>query len=668
MPSEAPQRFLVTCALPYANGDLHSGHLLEAVLTDIFVRFQRLRSNQVLFVCADDTHGAAIELSASKSGVSPEQMISRVWQNHIQDYAGFDIGFDLFYTTNSEENRRYAELIYNNLRKHELIVEKETEQLFCAHDNRFLPDRFIIGTCPNCKADDQYGDACESCGTAYEPVALLKPRCFICGKEPQIKKTRQLYVKLDNCSSFLKEYVENTGVLQEEIRNYVKHWISGGLQEWCISRDGPNFGFKIPGTENKYFYVWLDAPVGYLSTTEKWCKENGKRLEDYWAPESNTRIIHFIGKDIVYFHALFWPLMLKNSGFKLPSSIVVHGFLNVMGQKMSKSRGTFILAREYLQKVNHPQAPEYLRFFFGAKLMPNTADIDLSPEEFISRINTTLANNFGNLHHRTMVFCERYFSNKIPDQPWDQQIATIIEEAASEISTYYQNCEIKLVVKKIHSLGSLGNKYYQDNKPWESIKTQPDKAAEVMVTCVNLIKAIAVFLKPITPGLSARVERQLSMSFSWEDYRFSLKNITLGPTEKLIKPLEKEDIENLFTHSLYSPKMVQQKEGLINVETFRNCDLRIGSVISAEPVQKSKKLLKLQVDLGKEQRQIIAGIAESYTPEQIRGKQVVVLTNLKAATLMRHKSEGMILTAQNADGSVVLIQPDKLVSSGAKIA
>lgn len=665
MSSDAPQRFLVTCALPYANGDLHLGHLLEAVLTDIFVRFQKLRSNQVLFVCADDTHGAAIELSANKNGLSPEQMVSQVRQNHIRDYAGLDISFDLFYTTNSEENRRYAELIYNNFRKHELIVERETEQFFCTHDNRFLPDRFIIGTCPNCKAEDQYGDVCEACGAAYEPVTLIKPRCFICGKEPQIKKSRQLYVKLDSCSSFLKEYVENTSVLQEEIRNYVKHWISQGLQEWCISRDGPYFGFKIPGTENKYFYVWLDAPVGYLSTTEKWCKENGKRIEDYWAPESNTRIIHFIGKDIVYFHALFWPLMLKNSGFKLPSSIMVHGFLNIMGQKMSKSRGTFILAREYLQKVNHPQAPEYLRFFFGTKLMPNTSDIDLSPEEFISRINTTLANNFGNLHHRTMVFCERYFDNKIPDQPWDQQIAEIIEEAASEVSSYYEKCEIKLVVEKIHSLGSLGNKYYQDNKPWESVKTQPDKAASVMVTCINLIKAIAVFLKPITPGLSARVERQLSMSFSWEDYRFSLKNKALGPTEKLVKPLEKEDIENLFAAS---EKKVQKKEGLIDIEAFKTCDLRIGSVISAESIQKSKKLLKLQVDLGKERRQIIAGIAESYSPEQLRGQSVVVLTNLKAATLMGHKSEGMILTAQNADGSVVLIQPHKLVSSGAKIA
>ncbi len=664
--STASKRFLVTCALPYANGDIHLGHLLEAVQTDIFVRYQKLRSYQVLFICADDTHGTAIELSALKNGQSPEQMVSGVRQNHMRDYAGFDIDFDLFYTTNSEENRRYAELIYNNLLKHEMIVEREIDQFFCTHDNRFLPDRFITGACPRCRTADQYGDVCEACGATYEPVELTKPRCFICGNEPQIRKSRHLYVQLENCSSFLKEYVENTSVLQDEIRNYVKHWIDQGLHEWCISRDGPYFGFKIPGYDNKYFYVWMDAPVGYLSTTEKWCKENGKRIEDYWTPESNTRIIHFIGKDIVYFHALFWPVMLKNSGFNLPSQIVVHGFLNIQGQKMSKSRGTFILARQYLQKVNHPQAPEYLRFFFGTKLMPNTADIDLNPEEFLNRINTTLANNFGNLHHRTMVFCERYFDNKIPDQPWDEKICGIVELAASEISGYFEKCETKLVVEKVHALGSLGNKYYQDNKPWEIIKTQPWSAAIVMVTCINLIKAMAVFLKPITPELSARVERQLSMTFSWEDYHFSLKNRTLGPTEKLVKPLEKEDIEPLFASS--TKKVHQEDKGLIDVEAFKAYDLRVGSIISAQSVEKSKKLLRLQVDLGKEQRQIIAGIASSYTPEQLTGQSVVVLTNLKTVTILGQKSEGMVLTAQNPDGTVVLIQPHKLVSSGVKIA
>lgn len=661
----AGKRFLVTCALPYANGDIHLGHLLEAVQTDVFVRFQKLRGNQVLFVCADDTHGTPIELSALKKGLTPEQLVTQVRQDHLRDYAGFDIGFDIFYTTNSEENRRFAELIYSNLRKHDLIVEREINQFFCEHDSRFLPDRFISGTCPKCKATNQYGDVCESCGATYEPVDLIEPHCHICGNVPVIRKSRHFYVQLDKCSTFLKDYVENTNVLQDEIKNYVKHWIDEGLHEWCISRDGPYFGFKIPGTENKYFYVWMDAPIGYISTTEKWCKENGKRMEDFWTPESNTEIVHFIGKDIVYFHSLFWPVMLKNSGYNLPSRIQVHGFLNIQGEKMSKSRGTFILAKDYLEKVSHPQAPEYLRFYFGAKLMPNTSDIDLNSQEFINRINTTLANNFGNLHHRTVVFCERYFENKIPDSPWDDAVATIIDEAAIEISNYYENGELKSVVEKVHSLGSLGNKYYQDSKPWESIKNEPLKAAAVMVTCVNLIKAMAVFLKPVTPELTARVERQLGFNFKWDDYHFSLRNKVLGATEKLVKPLEEEDISSLFAAC---EKKVQINEGLIDIDTFKSVELKVASVIAAERIEKSKKLLKLQVEIGKERRQIIAGIATSYSPEELIGKSVVVITNLKPANLFGYTSEGMVLAAQESDGTMVLIQPHKMVSSGARIA
>lgn len=662
----AEKKILVTCALPYANGDIHLGHLLEAVLTDVFVRFQKLKGNSVVFLCADDTHGTPIELSALKKGISPEQLVSQTRQEHIRDYAGFDIGFDLFYTTNSDENRKYAELIYENLRKHDLIAEKEINQFFCEHDQRFLPDRFIKGTCPKCKAQDQYGDVCESCGATYEPVDLIEPHCQICGNIPVIRKSSHLYVKLSECSTFLSDYIQNTSVLQSDIKNYVKNWIDDGLHEWCISRDGPYFGFKIPGTENKFFYVWMDAPVGYISTTEKWCKENGKRTEDYWAPESDTEIVHFIGKDIVYFHSLFWPVMLKNSGFNLPSKINVHGFLNIQGEKMSKSKGTFILAKEYLQKVLHPQAPEYLRFYFGAKLMPNTSDIDLNQQEFINKVNTTLANNFGNLHHRTVVFCERYFENKIPDAPWDNEIAEAIEKAAIEICNFYENSELKSVVEKVHFLGNLGNKFYQDNKPWEMIKQDPQKAASVMVTCINLIKAIAVFIKPITPQLSARVERQLGLTLNWTSYQFSLRNKILGPAEKLVKPLEDQDLESLF--SCCSKPAVKNADSLIDIDTFKNIELRVASVISAERIQKSKKLLKLQVQIGDERRQIISGIAANYKPEELIGQQVVVITNLKPASLFGHTSEGMILAAQNSDGSLVLIQPHKTVSSGVIVA
>jgi methionyl-tRNA synthetase len=541
------RQILVTSALPYANGDIHLGHLLEAVQTDIFVRFNKLRGHDVLYVCADDTHGTPIELSALRLGITPEELVEKARENHIRDYSGYHIGFDIFYTTNSEENRHYAELIYENLRKNGLVVEREINQYFCEHDKRFLPDRFITGTCPRCKAQKQYGDVCEVCGSTYEPTELIDPRCGICSNTPQMRASTHIYVELAKREEFLREFIERPGVLQSDMKNFVKSWIDDGLREWCISRDGPYFGFKIPGTENKYFYVWMDAPIGYLSSTGRWCKDNGANVMDYWKKGTPTEIVHFIGKDIVYFHALFWPVMLDSSDFAVPSSIKIHGFLNIQGEKMSKSRGTFILAREYLEKVNHPQAAEFLRFYYGSKLSLTTADLDLNKDELINRVNTTLANNIGNLYHRAMVFCERYFEGEIPAVSWDKETASQVEAAAPEIAQWYENCEFKLVVEKVQSLGSVGNKYFQDTKPWELIKRGDKEAAGVVVvTCVNLIKALAVFLKPIVPHISGCVEKQFSINFKWDDYRFSLSGCKIGTVEKLVMPLESAHLDALF--------------------------------------------------------------------------------------------------------------------------
>ncbi len=665
-----PKKFLVTCALPYANGDIHLGHLLEAVQTDAFVRFQKLVGNQVTFVCADDTHGTPIEISALKRGILPEMLIAQARTDHTRDYAGFNIGFDIFYSTNSDENRRFAELVYHNLQKNNMIVEREIDQFYCETDKRFLPDRFITGTCPRCKAQGQYGDVCEKCNATYEPTDLIEPHCIICGTSPKLRRSKHLYVDLAKCENFLREFINTPGLLQDDMKNFVKTWINDGLKQWCISRDGPYFGFKIPDTVDKYFYVWMDAPIGYISSTDKWCKDNGRRVEEFWASDSEVQVIHFIGKDIIYFHALFWPVMLRNSNFNLPSKIFVHGFLNVNGEKMSKSRGTFILAKEFLEKIKHPQAPEFLRFYFASKSMPNTSDVDLNSGEFLNRVNTTLANNIGNLHHRTFVFCERYFDKKIPDAPWDEAIATVVEEAAKEIATYYHRGELKSVVEKVHALGSLGNKYYQDLKPWELIKSDQKKAAEVMVTCVNLIKAIAVFLKPITPDMSARIERQLSMILTWNDFAFSLTNKDLGTIEKLIKPLEENELTPVFsTLTKAEPESAPEPEdGLISIDTFKKVELKIATIKTAERVEKSSKLLKLQVIIGKEQRQIIAGIAASYAPEDLIDKQVVVISNLRPATVFGLTSEGMVLAAQGTDGKPVLLHPEVLVNAGAKVS
>ncbi len=662
------RRLLVTSALPYANGDIHLGHLLEAVQTDVFVRYNRLRGNEVLYVCADDTHGTPIELSALRQKITPEELVDRARKDHIRDYAGYDISFDIFYTTNSEENRQYAELIYDNLRKNGLVVEKEINQYYCEHDKRFLPDRFITGTCPRCKAPKQYGDVCESCGATYDPTDLIEPKCFICGNTPVLKSSRHIYVQLAKCESFLRDFISRPGVLQDDMRNFVKSWIDEGLREWCISRDGPYFGFKIPGTQDKYFYVWMDAPIGYLSSTDRWCKDNNRKVEEFWGKDSGTEIVHFIGKDIVYFHALFWPVMLDNSNFSVPDSVRVHGFLNIQGEKMSKSRGTFILAKEYLSKVNHPQASEFLRFYYGSKLSPTSADIDLNKDELINRVNTTLANNIGNLNHRTMIFCERYFDNMVPEASWDAEIAAAVESASQEIASAYESGENKAVVEKIHALGSLGNKFYQDSKPWELIKTDKNAAASVMVTCVNLIKALAVFLKPITPKLSASIENQLGGQLSWEDYRFSLSGKMLGPVEKLVKPLEDSDLEAIFASATVNKESASKEDGLIEINTFSAVDLRVGTVLSADKVEKSSKLLCLKVDFGTEKRQIVAGIAQSYKPEDLPGQQVVAVFNLKPATLFGLVSEGMLLAAKDKSGSLVLVGPKASVSLGAKVA
>ncbi|MDR0306405.1 MAG: methionine--tRNA ligase [Chitinispirillales bacterium] len=668
------KRILVTSALPYANGDIHLGHLLEAVQTDIFVRYNKLRGHDVIYVCADDTHGTPVELSALRQGISPEELVETARKNHIRDYSGYDISFDIFYTTNSEENRHYAELIYENLLKKDLVVEKEINQYYCENDKRFLPDRFIIGTCPRCKSEKQYGDVCEVCGVTYNPTELIEPKCGLCSKPPVLRSTKNIYVELAKRESFLREYIGKPGVLQDDMKNFVKSWIDDGLKEWCISRDGPYFGFRIPGTENKYFYVWMDAPIGYLSSTDRWCKDNGGDVMDYWEKGSPAEIVHFIGKDIVYFHALFWPVMLDSSDFAVPSSIKIHGFLNIQGEKMSKSRGTFILAKEYLEKVNHPQASEFLRFYYGSKLSLTSADLDLNKDELMSRVNTTLINNIGNLHHRAMIFCERYFENELPAVAWDKEIALQIEAAASEISAWYEASEFKLVVEKVHSLGSVGNKYFQDNKPWELMKTDKMAAASVIVTCVNLIKALAVFLKPIVPKISASVEKQLSASFGWDDYRFNLSGCKTGTVEKLVAPLESAHLDELFTAQTVAAcadqkdKKERDQDGLIDISAFTAVDLRVGTVLTAKNVEKSSKLLCLSVDFGSEKRQIVAGIAQSYKGDDLIGQQVVAVFNLKPAALFGLVSEGMLLAAKDKSGVLTLVGPKATVSLGAKVA
>ncbi|MBD3420767.1 MAG: methionine--tRNA ligase [Chitinivibrionales bacterium] len=663
------QTILVTQALPYANGDIHLGHLVEAVQADIYVRFHKLKGNKAIFVCADDTHGTPIELSARNKGITPEELIKDAWQKHVDDYAAFDIEFDNYYSTNSEENRRYSEYIFERLQQNNLIVEREVSQYYCEHDKRFLPDRFVKGTCPKCGAGEQYGDVCELCGSTYEPTDMKNPRCSICGNPPVLKKSTHFFVKLDQCADFLKEFVGSGNVLQEDMRNFVNSWIDEGLKEWCISRDGPYFGFKIPGTEDKYFYVWLDAPVGYIASTDKWCRDHGEQTDDFWSAHSDSRIVHFIGKDIVYFHALFWPVMLKNAELKLPNKIYVHGFLTVEGEKMSKSRGTFILARDFAAKMKHPLATEYLRFYYGAKLTSSAGDIDLNIEEFCSRANTTLVNNIGNLHNRTFIFCERYFDGRIPDAQWDEDLASLVAQTGAEIEAHLEAVEYKEAIEKIHVLGNTGNKYYQDNKPWELVKSDKQRAAQVMVTCANLVRSLAVFLKPVTPGVTAVFEKQLDQRLGWNDHHFSLRDVAFAPTEKLAKPIDRSEFDLLYMSgkSAASALEIPLNDSGVTFDDFKNIDLRVAIVKQAEKVKKSNKLLKLQVAIGPQSRQIIAGIAQHYKPEEIIGKQIIVVANLKPAKLMGELSQGMLLAAQDGN-SLCILGLDKQVTPGSKVS
>jgi methionyl-tRNA synthetase len=664
-----PQTFVVTAALPYANGDIHLGHIVEAVQTDIFVRYQKLRNNRVVFAWADDTHGTPIELAARKAGISPESMIAAVWQNHVRDYGAFSIGYDIFYSTNSPENRHYAELIFGKLRENGLVVERDVEQFFCEHDQRFLPDRFIRGTCPKCGAVDQYGDVCESCGATYAPTDLKDSRCMICNAPPTLRTTRHFFVELGKREQFLRQYLD-TGVLQEEMKNFVVHWIDEGLREWCVSRDGPYFGFQIPGTADKYFYVWLDAPIGYIAATAKWCADHGEDIAALWGPGAPAKLVHFIGKDIVYFHTLFWPVMLQEGGFKLPDNIFVHGFLTVQGEKMSKSRGTFILAKDFAAKVGHPAACEYLRFFFGAKLTNNTGDIDLNVDELCNRVNTTLVNNIGNLHNRTFIFLDRFFQSHLPDVAWDEGIAATVAATGAEIAAHFERVEYKTAVDKIHMLGNIGNKYYQDSKPWELIKTDPAAAGRVMVTCVNLIRSLAVFLKPIVPGLVATIEAQFGAPLQWNDHVFSLRQGTLGKAEKIVVPLERSQFDALLGAAIEAvPKPAASKDAKppIGIEQFQAVDLRVGRIKAAEAVAGSDKLLKCTVDTGDGDCQIIAGIGKHYDPAALVDKRVIFIANLKPAMLMGLASEGMLLVAQKGK-KMVLAAPESEIAIGAKVA
>tara|TARA_Y100000310_G_C20703867_1_gene832792 strand:+ start:14638 stop:16731 length:2094 start_codon:yes stop_codon:yes gene_type:complete len=629
-------KILVTSALPYANGSLHLGHMVEYVQTDVFVRFLKMSGTEVVFVCADDSHGAPIEIASSKAGIKPEELIEKYGKEHITDFNDFLIDFDVYHTTHSKENKTYSDFFYNTLKKKGFIHEKLIEQTYCEKDKRFLPDRFVRGTCPKCKATEQYGDQCEKCNSVYKPIDLIEPKCSICGAAPIRKTSSHYFFTLSKFSDKLKDWITKNKNLQPEIKNFVMGWIKSGLEDWDITRDGPYFGFKIPEQLNKYYYVWLDAPIGYVSASEKYAKDKLKKDASIFWQSKDSEIIHFIGKDIIYFHLLFWPAMLMGVGYNLPKDVVVHGFLTINGEKMSKSRGTFFTAREYLDKYD----PELLRFYYASNLAKTTSDIDLDFKDFQSKVNNELVSNISNFIYRSLNFINKNFDSKlgkISKTNEDTILAATLQSKFNDILKSYAAYNFRDAVKVILEISSEGNKYLQDNEPWKLLKEDKKKCHEILTFSANIVKNLAILLYPVLPNFSVKIQKQLGLNkLTFNDLNFGLANckINMGRI--------------IFTNIEETPQL--------GSELFL-ANLKIAVVDSVENHPNADKLYVLKIKIGNEGRTLVAGLKEFYSKEELKGKQVVVVTNLKHAKLRGIESQGMLLTAEKNSKPMLLAAP-----------
>lgn len=617
------KRIIVTSALPYANGPLHCGHLVEYIQTDIFVRFLRLIGKDVVYCCADDTHGTPIELKANELKIRPEDLIARVFKEHARDFKNFLIKFDSYHTTNSKDNKHFSDLIFSRLKENGHIYTKEIEVTYCEHDKRTLPDRYVKGKCPKCNAEDQYGDVCEKCNAAYKTVDLVDPYCILCKKKPVKKPSKHYFFKLSAFSKFLEKWIKENKNLQPEIKNFVLNWIKDGLDDWDISRDGPYFGFNIPGEKDKYYYVWLDAPIGYIASFANYYGDL-KKAEEQW---NNSEIIHFIGKDITYFHLLFWPAMLHGSGFKLPKDIVVHGFLTVNGEKMSKSRGTFFTAEEFLEKYD----AEHLRYYYGNVLSKKLADIDLNFGEFRERINNELVGNLGNFCYRVISFTNKNFNGEIKNIDDNKRIIDGINEKIEKIRKHYEGFNFNFAVNETLLLSDIGNKYFQESQPWKLIKEDKEKVREICALCINIAKNLSILIQPVLPKFSEELQKQLNVkNLQWKDIGFGLKNHKIGKEKILVKKIE-----------------VQEK-------SIFPLNLKVAKIIDVKDHPDADKLYVLQVDLGMEKRQLVAGLKGYYSKEELKNKKIIMITNLKYSKLRGIESQGMLLAGDDGKDVGVL--------------
>jgi len=673
MVATSPRKILVTSALPYANGSLHLGHLLEQVQTDIWVRFQKSRGHDCIYVCADDAHGTAIMLTAEKLGITPEEQIAGMHREHERDSTGFLVGFDNFHTTHSEENRFWCETIYQHLKDNGHIATRAITQAFDPEKELFLADRFIKGTCPRCKTPDQYGDNCEACGATYSPADLIDPVSAISGATPIEKESQHFFFRLPELAGMLAAWLDS-GTLQPQVANKLREWTEAGLQEWDISRDAPYFGFEIPGEPGKYFYVWLDAPIGYIASFQHYCERTGHDFDSFWEQDANTELYHFIGKDIINFHGLFWPAMLHSAGLRTPSAIFAHGFLTVNGTKMSKSRGTFIKASTYLEHLD----AEYLRYYFAAKLGASVDDIDLNLEDFVQRVNSDVVGKIVNIASRCAGFLSKGHDNRLSARCAEEKLLAEFLDRGDLIAEHYEQREFNKAIRDIVALADRANQYIDEKKPWVLAK-QEGTESEVHDVCsvgINLFRVLMTYLKPVLPAMAEKAEAFLCCSLDWSALGGPLTDHQLARFKPLLTRIDPKQVQAMVEASREPEAPAAASEApredtgrdTIQFEDFARIDLRVAEIVAAEHVDGADKLLRLTLGLGElGQRQVLAGIRTAYTPEQLVGRLTVVVANLAPRKMRFGVSEGMVLAAGPGGEELYLLEPHEGARPGMQV-
>jgi methionyl-tRNA synthetase len=673
------RKILVTSALPYANGPIHIGHLVEYIQTDIWVRFQKLCGNTCHYFCADDTHGTPIMIRAKSEGISPEQLIARMGGEHLRDFTAFQIVFDNYYTTHSPENRQFSETIYNRAAAAGSIVEKKILQAYDEQEKMWLPDRYIKGTCPRCKAENQYGDSCDVCGSHYQATELINAVSAVSGKTPVMKESTHFFFRLSDYADRLKELFA-AGYVQDSVQNKLQEWFAAGLKDWDISRDGPYFGFEIPGHKDKYFYVWLDAPIGYMASCKNYCDRNGMDFEKVWN-SGEYEIYHFIGKDIMYFHALFWPALLLAADIRRPNKLFVHGFLTVNGQKMSKSKGTFVMARTYLNHLD----PEYLRYYYASKLSGDVGDIDLSLDDFINRVNSELVGKLANLASR----CGPMLTNKLGGKlgridEGGRELLHALIAAKRQIIADYERLDTASVIRTVAAMADVWNKYTEDNQPWSVIKTDPERARVILTTILNAARILTIYLKPVLPAFAEKIEAFLDIKpQTFADVETILEDRPIKQFIRLVERVEKEKVDAMLEESKpveqpavqaeeTQPQVPALEEPLApecTIEDFAKVDLRVARVAKASAVEGADKLLSLELDLGCGiTKHVFAGIAKAYKPEDIAGRLVVCVANLKPRKMRFGLSEGMVCASSNpSEPGIFLLAVDSGAKPGQRV-